>query len=326
MSNDWTRELDEAVSDLNELRRILELPPSIGAIDTENGFPLRVPRGFLDRMEKGNPEDPLLMQILPRPEENVFVEGFSNDPVGERDQVGSGRFLLQKYPGRVLLLATDHCGVHCRFCFRRAFPKRCDVRDFERILEPIRNDSGIEEIILSGGDPLMLDDPELRRVVDLIDRMPHIKRIRLHSRLPIVLPGRMTENLAGILRVSKPVYFVLHVNHPNELSEEFFERLGSFSHVVFLSQTVLIKGVNDDEETLARLFTQLIDHRIVPYYLHQLDHVAGAAHFEVEPETGLKLVERLRNRLPGFAVPKYVREEIGVPCKREISANTVRGS
>ena len=321
----WQYELSQSVTRIDELCRLLNLPKSLADHSVASDYPLFVPRPFLRLMEKGNPFDPLLLQVLPRTEENIAAIGFSDDPVGERVSVSSGNDgrILKKYPGRALLLTTESCGIRCRFCFRRYLPNCSqlnlfDCNDLESLFDPICNDSTIEEVILSGGDPLMLDDGKLGRTLHYIVKIPHVKRIRIHSRLPIVLPNRITAELVETMALSKPVYLVLHVNHPNELSSDFLLRRQMFAETVVMSQTVLLKGVNDNVDTLARLFETLIDHRIVPYYLHQLDRVRGAAHFEVLDETGRRLVDELRNRLPGYAVPKYVREVAGEPGKRMI--------
>ena len=321
LNNSWQRELSQSITDPVELCRLLDLLPDFPKTmaDDSPDFPLSVPRGFVDQMEKGNPIDPLLLQVLPCKEEAIDTEGFTVDPVGEYDCVAFNDRILKKYPGRALVLASECCGVQCRFCFRRHLPKSGYIKPFESMdFEPIRNDTTISEVILSGGDPLMLDDTELGKLLYYIEKIPHVKRIRIHSRLPVVLPSRFTPNLAETLKLGKPIYLVLHVNHPNELGEEFFFRRQLFPETVFMSQTVLLKGVNDDIDTLARLFETLVDYRIMPYYLHQLDRVRGAAHFEVPEEIGCRLMTELRNRLPGYAVPRYVREVAGEAGKTVI--------
>ena len=305
----WQSELQQSVTDTDELCRILAIPSCVVRTD----FTMLVPRSFVDLMERGNPNDPLLLQVLPQSEENQVASGFSKDPLGE---IAKGTIALNKYVGRILLFASQECAIHCRFCFRRHFPKV--EPDIETLLAPIRHDPTIEEVILSGGDPLMLDDDALDYLLQSILRMKHIRRIRIHSRLPIVLPERLTPKLAALLTLPIPVYLVLHVNHPNELSAEFVARRELLTKPVIMAQTVLLRKINDDTETLRRLFLRLIDARIVPYYLHQLDRVAGSAHFEVPSETGVELLAELRKRLPGYAVPTYVREIGGKICKEVI--------
>ena len=305
--------LRQMITDLDELCRILAIPT--GTVCTD--YPLLVPRPFVDLMERGNPNDPLLLQVLPQSEENQIAYGFSEDPLGEIAEADCG-IALNKYAGRTLLLASQECGVHCRFCFRRHFPKTQVTFDAETLLAPLRHNTAIEEVILSGGDPLMLDDDTLDQLLQSIVRLNHIRRIRVHSRLPIVLPSRLTPKLAEVLTLPISVYLVLHVNHPHELSDNFLERRDLLSKTVVMVQTVLLRNVNDNAETLYRLYRRLIDARILPYYLHQLDKVAGAAHFEVPVDRGLTFVSDLRNRLPGYAVPMYVREIRGKICKEAI--------
>jgi len=313
----WKSELRQAVTDIDELCWILAIRPCSVRTD----YPLLVPRPFVDLMERGNPNDPLLLQVLPRSEENQAIGGFSKDPLGEiaATKEGGAHWMgvLNKYTGRTLLLASNECGMHCRFCFRRHFPK-VDA-NMKTLLASVRHNTAIEEVILSGGDPLMLDDDALDSLFQSILRMKQIRRIRIHSRLPVVLPSRLTPKLAEILTLSIPVYLVLHVNHPNELSDVFLERRELLTKPVMMAQTVLLRDINDETETLCRLFRRLINARILPYYLHQLDRVEGSAHFEVPPDRGLKILAELRERLPGYAMPAYVREVGGKTCKEVIT-------
>ena len=303
----------QSITDVDELCRILAIP--LCSVHTD--YPLLVPRPFVNLMERGNPNDPLLLQVLPQVNEHHAVAGFSKDPLGEIADVQQCS-TLNKYAGRTLLLASSACGIHCRFCFRRHFPKTTGDIDTETLLAPIQHDTTIEEIILSGGDPLILDDEALDDLLQSILRIKHVRRIRIHSRLPIIMPDRLTTRLAEILTLPIPVYLVLHVNHSNELSDEFLERRELLMQPVVMAQTVLLRRINDDVETLYRLFRQLIDARILPYYLHQLDRVEGAAHFETAPEEGLRILAELRKRLPGYAIPAYVREVSGKACKEII--------
>ncbi|MDR0705757.1 MAG: KamA family radical SAM protein [Planctomycetaceae bacterium] len=336
----WKNELSQAVTETAELYRILELPIDQDYWPVSEEYPLFVPRPFIGNMVKGCPNDPLLLQVLPRQEELIAVDGFSRDPLHELSELSnnSSCCVLKKYAGRALLLVSNDCGIHCRFCFRRFFPKINSFRKnyfgkrysdkndsdqhhsdhFNTLLEPIRSDHTIEEVILSGGDPLLLDDSELEQLLYYIVKIPHVKRIRIHSRLPIVLPNRLTPKLINILSYPFPLYVVLHVNHPNELSDDFLVRREELSVPVVLSQTVLLKGINDHPDVLYQLFDRLITHRIIPYYLHQLDRVNGAAHFEVPTGRGCRLMEQLRQRLPGYAIPRYVREIPGMLNKQEI--------
>jgi len=309
----------QSITDVAELCRILAVP--LRSVQTD--YPLLVPRSFVDLMERGNPHDPLLLQVLPSAAEEQTVQGFSPDPLGEIADIEEG-VALNKYAGRTLLLASQECAIHCRFCFRRHLLK--DVcfadktqTDVESLLASIRRNSTTEEVILSGGDPLMLNDDTLDHLLQFLLRIKHIRRIRIHSRLPIVQPNRLTPKLAEVLTLPIPLYLVLHVNHPNELSESFLERRELLTRPIIMAQTVLLRNVNDDTETLFRLFRKLIDTRILPYYLHQLDRVSGSAHFEVAPAEGLRILSELRERLPGYALPMYVREVSGKNCKEAVS-------
>ncbi len=283
-------------------------------------FGLRVPRGFVERMEKGNPNDPLLRQVLPTAEELVTAPGFSPDPVGDGAATLSPG-LLQKYQGRALLVVTGACASHCRYCFRRHYPYRessASGRKWEQGLEYLRADGSVSEVILSGGDPLMLDDEALDELLKELQTLPHIRRLRIHSRLPITLPERITGELAGLLsELRLPVVLVLHCNHRQELSgpvPEALRRLTS-AGVTLLNQSVLLRGVNDCPDTLCDLSERLFELGVLPYYLHMLDRVAGAAHFEVSPEHSRELERELRRRLPGYLMPRFVYEQAGAAAK-----------
>ncbi len=321
----WKMALAGAVRDPDELVDLLELPPETreGARRSSRRFPLVVPRGFIGRMRRGDPRDPLLRQVLPIGEEEEEAEGFVADPVGDRRAtVLPG--LIQKYEGRALLVLSNACAVNCRYCFRREFPYHETPRGFtawEPAIRQIASDPSLNEVILSGGDPLVLSDAPLERLAVALADIPHLKRLRVHTRLPIVIPERVTEDLIGWLRGTRltPVV-VVHANHPAELDENCgraLERLVEAGLPV-LNQAVLLRGVNDEADTLARLCEKLLEHRVLPYYLHQLDPVRGSAHFHVAESRGLEILADLRRRLPGYAVPRYVRETPGAPSKVEI--------
>jgi EF-P beta-lysylation protein EpmB len=260
---------------------------------------------------------------MPQPSELLSVDGFCRDPLGE---LAADSDWLCKYPNRSLILTSNHCVVNCRFCFRRHFftNKSNNVpinkSPFERLNEQnkFQRDT-IEELILSGGDPLTLTDSELSAFIDnAVKHLPNLQRLRIHSRVPVVIPKRLTESLAEILCDKRVVcYLVLHINHPREADNEFAERIERFtkSGIPIMSQTVLLKNVNDNATTLIQLFKRLVNLRVVPYYLHQLDRVAGAAHFEVNIEHGRELMNELRKNLPGYAVPRYVQELPDAPAK-----------
>lgn len=322
-ASDWQAILREAVTAPEELCRLLQLPSHVAeeAVVAADAFPMCVPQPFLARMKPGDPADPLLRQVLPIRDEVASQEGFTEDPLGEQP-LASSNGVLQKYQRRLLILSADACAVHCRFCFRRHFAVPIGPAASREIvnawLAEINRDPTINEVILSGGDPLMLDDAQLLDCLQKIAQVSHVQRVRVHTRMPIVIPQRVTEALAAHLsNLAMPVYFVLHCNHARELDADVrsaIRRLRA-SGATLLAQTVLLRGVNDDIQSLLELFQTLVNEQVMPYYLHQLDRVAGAAHFEVPVERGQMLVQELRDRLPGYAVPKYVRETPGGTCK-----------
>jgi lysine 2,3-aminomutase len=307
--------MKDAVRDADELCRLLDLPVEFAAAAKEASgqFRLFAPRGFVARMRPGDPTDPLLRQVLPLAAEMADVPGFTVDPV--RDDLAKRRpGLLQKYQGRVLLVTSGTCAVHCRYCFRRHFPyveTPRSVADWQPALEEIASDESVHEVILSGGDPLTIVDATLSELINALRKIPHLKRLRIHTRLPIVIPERVTDELIDMLRDSglTPIV-VLHANHANELDSHVASAIGRLSDagIVLLNQAVLLAGINDSIEGQAALCERLVDLRVLPYYLHQLDRVAGAAHFEVPLAHGRQLISQLRERLPGYAVPRYAAE------------------
>ena len=318
----WKQELADAVRDPAELCDLLNLDSAVAqkSIKASRDFPFLVPRGFISRMQKGDPNDPLLLQVLPQPEELDDIPGFVSDPVGEQP-ARRGTGLIQKYHGRCLLLVTGGCAVHCRYCFRREFPyaeSGASPASFAAAVNEIREDESIHEVILSGGDPLLIDDTLLEALIHDIASVSHVRRLRIHSRLPVVLPSRITENFLRIMNeIRLTVCLVIHANHAAELDSTVAESLRKISPVVALrfNQAVLLRGVNDTAESLIRLSERLLDLGVTPYYLHLLDPVRGASHFDVPEETGIHLVQELRNRLPGYAVPRLAREHPGSPSK-----------
>jgi len=318
----WQRELADAVRDPDELCRLLALDPAIAvaARRATGDFPMLVPRGFVARMRPGDPLDPLLLQVLPRPAELDEVAGFSADPLKEQQSLASPG-LVQKYAGRVLLLATGGCAINCRYCFRREFPyaeSGATQAGVETAIGVIAADATIHEVILSGGDPLLLDDSRLATLVAHLEAIPHLRRLRIHSRLPIVLPSRVTDTLTTILAQTRlTCVMVLHANHPAELDATVAAAVGRLAdaRVLLLNQAVLLADVNDSAEVLRGLSERLIDLNIVPYYLHLLDRVQGTAAFEVHEQAARDLHDRLRSVLPGYAVPRLAREVPGEPAK-----------
>lgn len=279
-------------------------------------FPLQVPLRLAQKMAKGTLNDPLVKQFLPTKEELKDQLGYALDPVCDASFQHGGK-LLRKYEGRVLLVCTSACAMHCRYCFRQNF-EYDSSKSFDEELAQIEQDLSIHEVILSGGDPLSLSDEVLEQILGRLSKFPHIRRIRFHTRFPIGIPERIDEEFLHLINsLPQQVYFVIHCNHPHELDQEILDRLKLLQKLgcVVLNQAVLLQGVNDEQSILHQLAEQLANHGILFYYLHQLDRVQGAAHFEVEESKGRWLINELAKKLPGYAVPKFVREVAGEPSK-----------
>lgn len=280
-------------------------------------FVLSLPRRLAQKISKGTLEDPILKQFVPTTEECNISPGYISDPVGDCTFRKADK-LLHKYEGRMLLVCTSACAMHCRYCFRQNFDYAVSSKAFEKELEMIRQEKSIHEVLLSGGDPLSLDDRILEELLLSLAGIPHIKRVRFHTRFPIGIPERITPSFLKILElVPLQFWFVVHVNHPRELDADVLSALKSIQKlgIPVLNQFVLLRGINDDVEVLVELCSLLADHGIMGYYMHQLDRVQGAAHFEVSEEKGKQLVAELAGRLPGYAVPRYVKEVAGMPSK-----------
>ncbi len=326
-TSSWQRELASAVTDPFELVALLGLPRALAerAAAAGSAFPLRVPRGFVARMRHGDPADPLLRQVLPLPDEDLAAAGYVADPLQEA-QARRAPGLLQKYRGRALLVATGACAVHCRYCFRREFPYAEQVGDLGRWRESLRYiaaDPGITEVILSGGDPLSLSDARLAALADELARIPHVATLRIHTRQPIVLPERVDAGLLGWLRgLPWRVVIVVHANHPNEIDAPVAAALQTLraTGATLLNQSVLLAGVNDEPATLAALSRTLHAAGTLPYYLHMPDAVAGTAHFAVTERTAVAILDRLARELPGYLVPRLVRETPGEEAKSVLAA------
>jgi EF-P beta-lysylation protein EpmB len=322
----WQRELAAAVEDPAELCRLLGLAPAValGADTAPHGFRLRVPRGYVARMRPGDPADPLLRQVLPQAAELIERAGYCSDPLGE---AASRRApgLLHKYQGRVLLLTTAACAVHCRYCFRREYPYEGSQTQGPWLAEAlalIGQDESIEEVILSGGDPLTLGTPRLQRLTDTLRQVPHLRRLRIHTRTPIVLPERVDAPLCEWLAsLPWPVAVVLHANHAQEIDGSVRAAMHELRHAgaTLLNQAVLLAGVNDSLAALKELSAALWEAAILPYYLHLLDPVRGTGHFEVNEARARELMAELAACLPGYLVPRLVRESAGENAKRVIA-------
>lgn len=322
----WKRILRQNFTRIDQLADFLELNDSQKSqLLKHSKFALNVPYRLAQKMAKQTLDDPLLKQFLPLHDENVITPEYLLDPVNDQGCQKESK-LLQKYVGRVLLVCTSACAMHCRYCFRKNFDYDRVDKSFEDELTLIANDISIHEVILSGGDPLSLTNEKLDALLSQIVIMPHIKRIRFHTRFPIGIPERIDEEFLALLKkIPQQVYFVIHCNHPRELDVDVLERLQRVKEAgcILLNQSVLLRDVNDDATTLQELCEELSNNGIIPYYLHQLDRVQGAAHFEVDEIKGLQLVDEISKVLPGYAVPKYVREQAGEPNKTLIYNNNI---
>jgi EF-P beta-lysylation protein EpmB len=326
----WQRELQRAVTRLPDLAEMLELPLAALPVSlrAHADFPLRVPRGYVQRMRKGDPGDPLLRQVLPDRAEDLSVAGFGADPVGDSAaEVVPG--LLHKYAGRVLLVTTGACAIHCRYCFRRHFPYASSnpaAGQWQRAVDYIRGNAGIGEVILSGGDPLSLSDERLAALVQSIEAIAHVRRLRIHTRMPIVLPERIDANLLAWLNTTHlKIVVVVHANHANEIDDSVRAAIADLraASATVLNQSVLLNGVNDNAKALAELSEALFDAGVLPYYLHMLDRVAGAAHFEVAELRALAILQELRAQLPGYLLPRLVRESAGQAFKQPVGERDI---
>jgi EF-P beta-lysylation protein EpmB len=323
MSEQWRAELAEGFGSVRELLDFLGTAAPFSA-EAARRFPFRVPRAYARQMRPGDPHDPLLRQVLPLAQELASPAGFVSDPVGDRHALKVPG-LLHKYRGRALLITTGACAIHCRYCFRREFPYAESQFTRQRetaALDYIARDPELSEIILSGGDPLLLGDDRLARLIGQLAAIPHLRRLRIHSRVPLVLPSRIDERLLVVLSGHRlRTVVVIHANHPRELDGEAGEVLARMrkAGLMLLNQAVLLEGVNDSVRTLCELSECLFDRGVLPYYLHVLDRVRGTAHFEVSEAKARELHEALRRRLPGYLVPRLVREIEGQPYKQPVS-------
>jgi len=319
---DWLVQLADVITDPDELLRVLNIDTdenSLAGRGAKRLFALRVPRAFVARMKKGDPNDPLLRQVLTSRDEFLAAPGFSTDPLEEQHNAVPG--LLHKYRNRALLLVKGGCAVNCRYCFRRHFPyaeNQGNKRNWQVALDYITDHPELDEIIFSGGDPLMAKDHELDWLLEQLEAIPHIKRLRIHSRLPIVIPARITDALAArFARSSLRILLVNHINHANEIDAEFAAAMVRLRQagVTLLNQSVLLRDVNDSAQTLADLSNALFDAGVMPYYLHVLDKVQGAAHFMVSDEEARSIMRELLTLVSGYMVPKLAREIGGEPSK-----------
>ncbi len=324
VQGNWQKELANAFTDPKQLLDYLQL-------DVENYqqdiaarklFPMRVPLSFAQRMQKGHASDPLLLQVLPLRAEFLDPPGFSEDPLQEHQAAVPG--LLHKYQSRVLFIVRAGCAVNCRYCFRRHFPYQDNSpskQGWQQALDYIQQDSNINEVIFSGGDPLMANDQQLAWLIEQLEQIPHLSRLRIHTRLPVVLPNRISSELVELLANCRlKVVVVSHINHPNEINSELTQAFAKLSQagITLLNQSVLLKGINDNAECLAELSEALFSANILPYYLFLLDKVTGAAHFDLEQQQAVTIMRQLYKMLPGFLVPRLAREQAGKHSKTPI--------
>lgn len=320
----WQALLKSAVTDPLKLARILDIDLS----DYRSPFPLLVPWPYLARIQPGNLLDPLLLQVLPQQLESLSVPGYSSDPLLELEHAKTSG-LIQKYHGRVLVVATGACAINCRYCFRRHFPYQSfqpTSDDWQNIIESVENNESIHEVILSGGDPLLLSDRRLAQLAKRLAAIPHVTTLRLHTRLPVVIPQRVDSALLSWVEHTRlNIVMVLHSNHPNELDDAVFDatRRLRAAGVTLLNQSVLLRGVNDDVKTLTRLSHRLFQLGVLPYYLHVLDKVAGAAHFDLPEHVAQNLMAEVVKHLPGYLVPRLAREIPGEASKTNLAIHPV---
>lgn len=321
----WQQLWREAITDPVELLRLLGLESQASTLlaGADTGFAVRVPRGFVTRMRHADPADPLLLQVMPGVGELLDAPGFSTDAVGDLD-ARTVPGVLHKYSGRALLIATGSCAINCRYCFRRHFPyaeETAAAGHWRAAIEHLASDASINEVILSGGDPLSLSTLKLAELTEALAGIRHVRRLRIHTRLPIVLPERVDHDLLALLEcLPMQKIIVLHANHANEIDENVSSACADLSRagVTLLNQSVLLRRINDSLKALTDLSERLFACSILPYYLHQLDRVQGAAHFEVADSMAIRLVEQMRNTLPGYLVPRLVRETAGAASKQPV--------
>ncbi len=318
LTTDWRRVLRQNFTNFYDLATYLELSEeNREALDIKPEFRLHLPKRLAEKMEKNSLADPLFLQFVPLKKEQILHPDFTVDPVDDAAFALEDK-LLQKYSERALILATSACAMHCRYCFRKNFDYETEDKTYAKELQRLANDASIEEVILSGGDPLSLSDDVLGRLLENIAAIAHVKRIRFHSRFLMGIPERADESFLEMLKsIPKQIWFINHANHINEFDDDVWTALKSIQKlgIPILNQTVLLNGVNNSKASLKALLQGLVDHGITPYYLHQLDEVQGSSHFKVSIAEGRKLIQELMKEMPGFAIPKYVQEIAGEPSK-----------
>jgi EF-P beta-lysylation protein EpmB len=320
---DWKTLVSESYRKLDDLLEFCEINPSHINGNSSQEFPLRVTKYFASLIEKGNARDPLLLQVLPDAHELRVIDGYSKDAVGDRLSMPIPG-LIHKYHGRVLLTLTGACPIHCRYCFRRHFPYSGNSADYQasgQVMEYLSQNKDVREVILSGGDPLMQSDQKLAKLITNLNQIQHIRLLRIHSRMLSVLPERISNGFLETLeQFNGQVVLVTHINHPNEISGHNLAAFHLLSRRGYrlLNQSVLLRGVNDSPRTLAELSNKLFESRITPYYLHRLDKVQGAAHFDIPQDVACNIYKKLHGQLPGYLLPAFVEEIPGRPSKTRV--------
>lgn len=321
----WQKELANVITDPKELLTNVGIQPQryLKHFSARKLFPVRAPRPFVSRIEKGNINDPLLRQIMPLSEEFVQTKGYLLDPLQEHDTVAEG--LLHKYKHRVLMVVKSGCAINCRYCFRRHFPYEDNSPNkhrWQHALNYIAQHQEINEVIFSGGDPLMANDEHLSWLINQIEQISHVHRLRIHTRLPVVIPQRITEKLVALLSQTRlKSTMVLHINHANEIGQDVIDAIEPLrrERIPLFCQSVLLKGVNNNAQTLCQLSEKLFDHGIMPYYIHLCDKVQGVAHFDISEEQAIEITRQMMAILPGFLMPKVVREIAGEANKTPLN-------
>lgn len=330
-TSDWQSAMKNMIQRLDELCEFIQTPIELldSSYQAMHDFPLRVPRAYAALIEPGKPDDPLLLQVLPQTAETLTIDGFVSDPLQEA-AFNKVPGLIHKYQGRVLLIASPACAIHCRYCFRRHFPYQANtpgLSHWHKALDYIAADTTIHEVILSGGDPLSASDDYLQQLIEKISRIDHIRYLRIHSRLPAVIPQRITDNLLKTITNTRlQTSMVLHINHANEISPDVAQAAALIRQygIRLLNQTVLLRGINDTLRTQQQLLQTLHELNIQAYYLHLLDPVEGAGHFQVDTDSALALYEDLRRQTPGFMLPRLAREEPHAPYKTWLADKPAR--
>ncbi|PCH93777.1 MAG: EF-P beta-lysylation protein EpmB [Gammaproteobacteria bacterium] len=323
--NSWQKDLRQVITDPQKLLTLLDINPEhyLQHFKAKQLFPMRVPLPFIQRMKMGDINDPLLKQVMPLSSEFVVTDGFVTDPLQEHETVAEG--LLHKYKNRVLMIVKAGCAINCRYCFRRHFPYQensPNKQRWQQALTYITDHKEISEVIFSGGDPLMASDEHLTLLVREVEKIGHVRRLRIHTRLPVVIPNRITSDLVNLLSQSRlKATMVLHINHSNEIDDDFTQALELLhkARIPLFNQSVLLKGINDNAQTLVELSEKMYDVGIIPYYLHLFDPVQGAAHFNVDEKAAVGIVKQMLADLPGFLMPKLVREIAGEANKTPIN-------